>query len=157
MVTPPTKKYGSPMVALEAMQRYCAQLERCQQDVRTKLILGGIYGEDLESILAELISEGYLDELRYAKSYVSGKVSINKWGKQKIKQSLKQKDISNYCIDKAIQSIDQEVYQHNLVHHIQQKTGKLSMPIPYSEKNKIIQSLMTKGYSYDEILGHLPD
>ena len=157
MVTPPSKKYGSPMVALEAMQRYCAQQERCQQDVRTKLILGGIYGEDLESILAELISEGFIDELRFAKTYVSGKVAINKWGRQKIKLSLKQKDISNYCIDRAISAIDMDIYQANLANLIQQKIPDTSESLSYTEKHKLVQALLAKGYTYEEIQDQLPD
>lgn len=88
--------------ALKELKRWCAAEERSHQAVRTKLIEHQIYGDQLEAIIAELIGENFLNELRFAKAYVSGKFKINQWGRNKIKMGLKQKNISTYNINKAM-------------------------------------------------------
>ena len=64
----PTKKYTSKADALVKLQRYCAYQDRCHQEVRSKLIELGIYGQDLEDVMASLIEENFLNEERFARS-----------------------------------------------------------------------------------------
>ena len=108
------KKYISKDEALSLLQKYCAYQDRCHQEVRTKLLSYQIYGDDLEDIISQLIQEKYLDELRYAKSFVRGKVNIKKWGPIKIKQHLAQKQISAYCQRKAFEEIEDRTHLENL-------------------------------------------
>jgi regulatory protein len=151
-------RFTTPEEALEAMKKFCAIQDRYQMEVRTKLIEGGIYGDNLENILAELISEQFVDEMRFAKAYVSGKCKINKWGKQKIIQGLKQKDISSYCIDKALLDMDTELYESNLRHLIQSKIrqlpGTLKQP---GNRIKVLRFCAGKGYELSLINEILDD
>jgi regulatory protein len=48
--------------ALTKLQKFCAYQERCQEEVRSKLLEFGIYGEKLDSIIAELITEDFINE-----------------------------------------------------------------------------------------------
>lgn len=151
------KIYNSVSEALEAMQRYCAAQDRCQQDIRTKLIKGQIYGEELEQIIAELISEGFLDELRFAKAYVSGKHKINYWGRQKIIQGLKGKEISSYCIQSALLEIDDEHYNAIAEKLICKKIKDLKvMNLDWDERSKIFQFMAYKGFESD-LISHILD
>ena len=70
--------------ALDKMQRYCGYQDRCHQEVRTKLLTLKIYGDLLEEIMSDLISEGYLNEERFARNYARGKYRIKGWGKIKL-------------------------------------------------------------------------
>ena len=94
-------------VAIEKMKAYCAYQERCQQEVYEKLRKLSIYGNEADDILMELISENFLNEERYAEAYASGKFRIKSWGRVKIKQGLKAKNISEFCIKKPTSSIAQ--------------------------------------------------
>ncbi|MDA7625775.1 RecX family transcriptional regulator, partial [bacterium] len=105
-----TKKYISKEDALYKLQKYCAYQERCHQEVRTKLIDLGCYGDDLEEVITSLITENFLNEERFAQSYARGKFRFKKWGRVRIRQELKFRKISTYCLKKAMEEINDEEY-----------------------------------------------
>jgi regulatory protein len=138
-------------IAMQELTRWCAAQERCHSDVRTKLIEHGIYGDDLEDILATLISENFLNELRFAKAYVSGKLRINEWGRVKIKYGLMQKGISTYNINKALDTIDEEEYLNTLQKILQQKLKTQAIKT-LADKKKMYNFLAQKGFEQHLIL-----
>ena len=91
---------------LDQMRRYCVTQDRCHSEVRTKLLKKHVYGDDLEEILSQLVSEDFLNEERFARSYARGKFRMNKWGKFKIRMMLKQKQVSDYCIRKGLEDTE---------------------------------------------------
>jgi regulatory protein len=102
------KKYLSDEVALSKMQSYCAYQERCHVEVATKLRDLGVYGDRADVIIAKLIEDNFLNEERFAVSFARGKFRMKKWGKIRIKQELKMRQIPDYSIKKAMQAIDTE-------------------------------------------------
>lgn len=138
-------KYWTDDEGLENMKKYCVEQDRCQSEVRSKLIDHQIYGERTEGIIADLISEGYIDEQRFADSYTRGKFRMNQWGKTKIKQGLKQKQISEYCIKRAFKEIDDEVYLETLSNLLKKKVSSISGNA-YQKKQKLIQYALSKGF-----------
>ena len=84
---------------------YCAYQERTQQEVRDKLYALGLHRDEVEEVLTELIIEKFVDEERYAKAFASGKFRLNKWGRIKISYVLRQKKLSEYCIEKALREM----------------------------------------------------
>lgn len=137
--------------ALRELKRWCAADERSHQAVRTKLIEHQIYGDELESILAELISENFINELRFATAYVSGKFKINQWGRNKIKMGLKQKNISSYNINKAMALIDEQSYM-NLLSNLFNAKKKLTGMKNNTEKLKLVNYLLQKGFEQHLIM-----
>jgi regulatory protein len=101
----------TPQQALPKLKQYCAYQERCHSEVKEKLYSYGVYGDDADSIVSQLIEENYLNEERFALHFAGGKFKMKQWGKMKIKYSLKQKQVSNYCIKKALNSIDDVEYE----------------------------------------------
>lgn len=140
------KKYVSKEDALKKLQAYCAYQDRCHQEVRRKLLDLGIYGDDLEEIVADLITEQFLDEERFARAFARGKFRHKKWGKYKIKQHLKQKNISGYCLKKAMEEIDMEEYVETLEKLIAKKKGTIKAANDYVRKQKLAVFLIGKGY-----------
>ncbi|MCX6352570.1 MAG: RecX family transcriptional regulator [Bacteroidetes bacterium] len=69
----PLKKYNFPE-ALQKLRKYCAYQERCHQEVRKKLAEWGFDNEDKDKIIVQLMEEGFLNEERYAKAIVRGKL-----------------------------------------------------------------------------------
>ena len=108
------KKIYSPQEALKKAYKFCAYQERNQQEIRDKLYEWGLHKQDVEQIISQLISEGFINEERFAIAYAGGKFRIKHWGKIKIKLALKQKNISEYCINKALREINNRDYQKTL-------------------------------------------
>jgi len=103
-------KVHTLVTALEKVRNYCAYQERCQQEVRDKLYELGLHQKEVEQGVSVLISEGFVNEGRFATAYAGGKFRIKKWGKVKIRAGLKARKISDYCIRKALESIDEKEY-----------------------------------------------
>lgn len=141
------KKYLSYEEALHKLQAYCAYQERCHKEVRQKLRDLGIWGEEVDEIISELITDNFLNELRYAQAFAGGRFRIKKWGKKRIVQALKFNQVSAYCIKKAIQSeLPVAAYEQTLREVLEKKERLLRESNPYKRRQKLAQYALDKGY-----------
>ncbi len=132
--------------ALLKMANYCAYQERCHFETKNKLAEFGIYYENADQILAELITQNYLNEERFAKAYAGGKFRIKKWGRNKIKQELKQKHVSDYCILQGLKEIDGDDYMATLKKEAIEKYEKLKEKNVLIKRNKTAHYLISRGF-----------
>lgn len=145
------RKRLSKEEALVQLQKYCAYRDRCHSEVRTRLLEYQVYGDDLEEVISELIAEDFLNEERFARSYARGKFRIKKWGRVKIKQELKLRQISDYCIRKAMTEIDDDEYVQTLETIIERKRASLPKLDHYDLRKKLVDFVLRRGYEYEII------
>jgi regulatory protein len=138
-------------VALTEMQRYCAIQDRSHKEVRTKLIEHQVYGDAVEDIIADLISNGFLDEERFARSYARGKFRMNDWGKNKIIQELKMKGVSAYSIKASMEEIPDDEYLATLHTLLEKKSQHASFKNTFERMKKLTDYALSKGYEYEVI------
>jgi len=129
---------------LKKVLRYCAYQDRCTQEVRTKLATFDMPDAEKEKIVKLLVDEGYLDDERYASTFVRSKIHLKKWGVNKIRMSLKIKGISDEIIANALSEIDPEMYRSELMKVL--KAKKINETDPYKRKAKLVQYAIRKGY-----------
>jgi regulatory protein len=146
-----SQKRLTPSVALEKMMSWCAYQERSQFETRMKLGEYGLKGDDAETIIAKLIQENFLNEERFAMTFARGKFSIKKWGKIKIKIELKSRKVSDYCINKALQQINENDYIRTLEKVIDQKKRLLKETNKILRNYKLFQHATAKGFEKDLI------
>lgn len=132
--------------AKQRIAKFCAYQERCQQEVRDKLYSYGLYSNDVELIIHELNRQNFINEERFAIAYVRGKFLYKKWGRLKIVQHLKQKQVSDYCIKKGLTEIDEEDYVSALKDLADKKKGQYKGLKDYQRNYKVAQFLASKGY-----------
>lgn len=101
--------------ARAAIQRYCAFQERCQSEVEERLRSMGVLPEAQADLVAELMSEGYLNEERFARAYARGKFRIKGWGPRKIAQGLQAKRVSSACISLGLSELSDDEVREYLV------------------------------------------
>lgn len=131
---------------LHKIESYCAYQERCKKEVEEKLKNLGATSIQKLGIIIKLELDGFLDEQRYADSYVRGKFNLKKWGISKIKFNLKAKGIDDRKIKIAIQQIENERYTQNIEHLIHKKWKILKDDNIAKKKDKVFRFLLTKGY-----------
>lgn len=119
--------------------------------MRSKLLELGIYGQDLEDIIVSLIEENVLNEERFARSYARGKFSIKHWGRNKIKQALKMRQVSDYCIRKGMEEINETDYEETLVNILLKRKNKLKETDVYLQKKKLAEYAIRNGYETELI------
>lgn len=129
---------------LKKVLHYCAYQDRCTQEVRNKLTTFDMPDSEKGKILKLLVDEGYLDDERYASTFVRSKIHLKKWGVNKIRMALKMKGISDEIISNALSEIDPEIYREELIKIL--KTKKINETDPYKRKSKLAQYAMQKGY-----------
>ena len=127
--------------ALQKIKHYCAYQERSHHEVKEKLFSFGLYKNEVEAMLSQLIEENYLNEERYAIAFAGGKFRIKQWGRIKITYELKKNHVSAYCIKAAIGSIDETEYKKTLRYVANTKLKTLA-----KEKSDILRN--KKLYAY---------
>ena len=142
----------TPNQALPKIKQYCAYQERSHSEVKDKLYNYGISKNDIDDILSKLIEDNYLNEERFAIHFAGGKFRIKQWGKVKIKYQLKQKQVSDYCIKKALAAIDTADYKKTLYKLADAKIATLKAEKNiFIKKRKLQDHLIQKGYELDLI------
>ena len=124
---------------------YCAYQERCRMEVIQKLKKLKIYGDSIEEYIAHLINNDFLNEKRFAESYVRGKFNNNDWGKIRIVRELESRNISQVNIKNALTEINHEDYL--------KKVRVLSKKIINENNDKTKEKIKEKIYSRLEYKG----
>lgn len=129
---------------------FCAYQERTIKEVRQRLRDWQLTDEDADPIIKELIAQNYLNESRFARSFVGGKFRIKKWGKLKIRQEMKLKGLSKEAIKQGLEEIDGDEYEATLRDLIYKKRQSLRGE-PTQIKQKLVRFAASRGFESDLI------
>ncbi len=138
--------------ALQKARHYCAYQERCHLEVKEKLYGLGLRKNDVEDALSKLIEENYLNEERFAVLFAGGRFRMKQWGRVKISYELKQKKVGEYCIKKALASINEDEYDRTLADLARDKWEALDkIADAFIRRQKIQAFLIQRGYESENI------
>ena len=135
----------------DKMAKYCLYQDRCHWEVEKKMREFDLIPEAKDEILFKLIDYGFLNEERFVHSFVRGKVNQKMWGRNRLRQELKMRQIDQKLIEKAFkEEIDLDKYWNNLLHLTQKKFNLLASERESFKKiNKVKAYLAYKGYEFD--------
>ena len=147
----------TPDQVLDKMAKYCAYQERCVKDVRDKLKTFDILEEEKTKILDYLLDNRFVNDERFAKSFVRGKINQSGWGVNKIRFHLIQKGIDKDIIEKALGQTDNEVYRQRLIDILKTKSKTIKAESDFEKKRKLAAYAMQKGFEGNLIWEVLKD
>lgn len=140
---------------ISKLEYYCSYQDRCHKEVEQKLRSFNLLLELKEQVIVHLIENKYIDEERFAKSFARGKHNYKGWGKNRIVQELKFREISKRNIDLALFELPNEVYLANF-HQLAEKNWNGIKERKGQKKNKkFIDFLLRKGYETNLIFEKL--
>ena len=151
METPKPRKITDEVTALAKAEHFCAYQERAQQEVRDRLYEWGLWTDAVENTIAKLIAGNFLNEERFAYAYTRSKFNQKGWGRNKIKQGLKFKKVSDALIKKALKQLDGDAYLAMLTTLLEKKSALLPEKDVYKRHHKLKQYAMSRGYENDLI------
>lgn len=106
----PIKLSKDEKVILEKMRSYCMYQERCIKEVKKKLTSLQVIPKTKSKVINHLIDNDYLNEVRFTKSFIQGKLRIKKWGKIKLNYELRIRGVKKFIIDEEINKISKDDY-----------------------------------------------
>lgn len=127
-------------------ERYCAYQERSHKEVVQKLYNLRATKEEIDEVVVHLIEHDFLNEERFARSFARGKHSIKKYGKIRIINELKFRNISAYNIKKALEEISDEMYQNTFTELSDRAWHSIPEKNSLKKKKKFCDFLLRKGY-----------
>lgn len=139
------KSYTIKEATIKLMQ-FCAYRDRSHKEVEEKLRDMRMIPAACEQIIMKLMQEDFLNEERFARSFVRGKFRIKKWGRIKIKQELKLREISSPIIKLALTEIEEGAYTNTLEELAIKKFNLIKEQNSMKKRKKLSAYLLLKGY-----------
>ena len=136
----------TPDQVLDKMAKYCAYQERCVKDVRDKLKTFDLPQKEKDKIIDYLVDNRFVNDERFARSFVRGKINQSGWGVNKIRFHLIQKGIDKEIIDEALGQTDEETYRQRLIDILKTKSKTVRAENDFERKRKLAAYAMQKGF-----------
>ena len=149
------EKLSGLKTILTKAQSYCAYQDRCSAEVIQKLRDWGIDETRIPKIIASLTEDKFLNDRRYAESFVSSKFRLKHWGRNKIAYELRGKKIPSELISDALETIDENEYATTLQTLITKKSKEVKDSDPYRKKQKVASFLISKGFESELVFSNL--
>ena len=102
--------------------------------------------EAIDVIVVHLIQHNFLNEERFAKTFVSGKFRIKAWGRRRLTFELKQKDISKVNINQALASISDEEYNDFFNDLAEKRANLLKGTDKFKKRKTFIDYFLYRGW-----------
>ncbi|MCZ4317606.1 regulatory protein RecX [Aequorivita viscosa] len=96
--------------AKRRLERYCVYQERCHKEVQQKLYEMRMIPLAIDEIIDHLLRHNFLNETRFAQAFARGKFRTKKWGRNRIINELKRREISKFNIKIALKEIPDSDY-----------------------------------------------
>lgn len=132
--------------AQKKLEYYCAYQERCHKEVVEKLQVMRMIPDAIDIIVVHLIKHNFLNEARFARTFVSGKFRIKKWGRYRLTLELKRKNISKVNLKAALDEISEDEYLEVFNALAEKKFESILETNVFKKKKKLIDYLLYRGW-----------
>lgn len=140
------RKNITPDKALIRLEELCARAEHCSYEILRKLRDWGISTEDSSTILRSLQTRRFVDDSRFATSFVRDRYRYARWGRIKIRLQLRAKHIDPDVIEEALAEIDEDEYLAILSTLVKAKARTLADPTAYESRTRIFRFALNRGF-----------
>lgn len=128
------------------LEYYCSYQERCHQEVVQKSYDLGMKPNEVDAIVVHLLQHNFLNEERFARGFARGKHRIKGWGKVRIVNELRQRQISAPNIKCALTEITEGEYQETFEKLAERHWETITERNPQKKKKKFCDYLLRKGW-----------
>lgn len=142
----PMKNTFTLKEALQKLEHFCAYQERCHEEVTAKLYSLKMTSEEIDSIIVQLIEGNFLNETRFACSFARGKHRIKHWGKLRITNELKARNISSTNITLALKEISAEEYFETFENLAERSWNSIFETNQLKKRKKFCDYMLRRGY-----------
>ncbi len=129
------------------------QGDRTKKGLRENLLKNGYPSEAVEEAMAYVESFHYIDDKRYALTYIQNQ--SGKKGRARIQMELRQKGVPQEYIDQAFQETEEDTDARGVIRELILKKRREQGPMEEKERQKLYGFLMRREFSSSDILSVL--
>jgi len=133
--------------ALERAFRFIAKRERTVAQVSARLERDDIPGPIITEVVAQMVSDGYLSDQRFAALYAEDRRAIDGWGNERIITNLREAGISSEIIESVVGSRGHADQVGDAIRVLDQRIGV--KPSDERERERALGMLARRGYSLE--------
>ncbi|MDA6068184.1 RecX family transcriptional regulator [Flavobacterium sp. AC] len=141
--------------AILKLEHFCAYQERCHSEVISKLYSLKMFPDEIDVVVVQLIENNFLNETRFACSFARGKHRIKHWGRIRITNELKMKQVSSTNITLALKEITAEEYETTFEQLSERCWNNLNEKNTLKKRKKFCDYMLRRGYEsflvYDKV------
>jgi regulatory protein len=131
---------------IQKLEYYCSYQERCHADVVQKLYSLAVPQSMQDEVIVHLLHQNFLNEERFAVLFSISKFHQKNWGKKRITNELKQRNISDYLIRMGLKAIPEEEYEA-MFNDLAEKTWEsIKENNQLKKRKKFCDTLLRKGW-----------
>lgn len=138
--------------ALKRMAAYCSRAERSEYDVQKKLVALELDEEEIKRIINRLRKEKFVDNERFARSFINDKIRFNKWGETKIRYELRKRNIPEAIFNPILKELSNEAFEPQLLHILKVKANTIKVKSDYDKRNKLIRFALGRGFPIEMVI-----
>ncbi|WP_290858567.1 regulatory protein RecX [Flavobacterium sp.] len=131
---------------VQKMEYYCSYQERCHLEVMQKLYGFALTQHERDEVVVHLIQHNFLNEERFAKTFALSKFHQKKWGKIRITNELKQRQMSTFLITKGLQEIPNHEYEETFETLTEKTWQTITEKNALKKRKKFCDTLLRKGW-----------
>jgi regulatory protein len=111
----------------------------------------------VDEMISQLITDGFLNEERFAKAFAGGKFRMKKWGKLKIQNELEFLGLTKNCIHRGLKEIEPVDYSRTLKALIKKKSSEIKEENLFKKRDKVARFVIGKGYEPEMVWEFIRD
>jgi regulatory protein len=143
---------AAPVSLKARAMRFLARREHSRAELTQKLALHAESNEQVETLLDDLVRQGFLSDARYAE--MVARTRGTRFGSQRVAHELRQKGVSDSLVNKTCRELrDGDLASARVIW--QKKFG--SLPKDAKEKARQVRFLQSRGFGLDTIFMLLRD
>jgi len=131
--------------------RFLSRRERTVTEMRRHLLQKGVEPNAVDEVIEELIDQGYLDDVRYARVFVQDKRELEQWGSERIRRTLLERGIDHDLVDETLAPHEDEAENGDGGGELARALALLRERFPgpprdHRERERALGVLLRKGY-----------
>ncbi|MDR2414436.1 MAG: recombination regulator RecX [Odoribacteraceae bacterium] len=140
--------------ALQIIAARCSRREYSSFEIRAWLLRRELTEEEITSCMIYLQEHHFVNDERFAMAYARDQFRFKRWGRLKIEQALRRKQLPGELVARAIASLDDTGInqEETCLYLLQQKAGNLKEDDPYKRKAKLFRFASGRGFDFETIL-----
>ena len=135
--------------------KYITTKMRSEKEIQEYLNKYEIPMEEQEKIIQKLKENGFLNDKRFAASFVADKVHLSNMGPYQIRRELEKYNIDSIVIEEQLAQYEDSIFEEKLRKMISKKIAADHKHSRYQLQQKLIQDFMNLGYEKEQIMSIL--